>query len=301
MNSVMNFRFLLLALPGPVFAAVVGCSSSAQSPREAFVDQFCTLFEPCCAAGKLSTDPQMCKSWSLWQGPVYDADAGNACLSAMQQAQRGGTLCPALPDVCGQVFSLAYDTVPPGGSCKKNTDCDPGDGRVPPTCNMTSTSADGGVTGTCIQMSKGKAGDGPCFVQYAGALTGASWPSSPPAHALVCDEAEGVWCDFTTNLCKPFAKVGDVCDWTANAPQCGPDATCNEGVPPRCVARLGAGAACDPLAFTCGAGLYCDPGTSQCTPMTALGGACTTGVQCAGECINGTCVSAAQAWVCGTE
>lgn len=284
-------------LAGAVLLAVgVACSSSSGSGASGFVQQYCALFEPCCAAAGLSTTGVHCQDLasSATASDGYDAAAGQACLTAAQAEQAAGTFCTTLGDdipQCSQVFQASGGTAQPGQPCQQDSDCARGAGGGA-TCFDQFSFVDGGTsqTETCIQTSPGQAGDGPCIGTKNGGETIYSWSGqgSPPTQAVVCDVSAGTTCDGTTQKCVALVAVGQPC--TSDG-ACVPSAYCAfAGTSAQCAARLPDGASCAQAPTGCQTTSTCDAATSTCKPLLDNGAACTTGEQCqSSSCVNGAC------------
>jgi hypothetical protein len=283
---------------------VCACSSGGggggTAAAQAFTQQYCDLISPCCSKAGLPGNSQTCQSvvGAFTTSATYDASAGQACLQAMQQASMQSSFCATLggnPPACNGVFMQSGSGAKgPGQPCSLDQDCAaPAGGRA--TCYIHGTIVDGGTasSGSCVQLTSGTAGQGPCLGTVDGSITEYSWngPSAPPGQAFLCNIADGVSCSGTTQKCTALAGTGQPC--TQDVDCVGAD-YCNygsTGAMPTCAQRLALGASCAGVASNaCQSTAYCDPGGQTCKPVLSDGSSCTFDQECQnGSCLNGTC------------
>lgn len=197
---------------------------------------------------------------------AYHADKATECLEGMKTWD-----CrTAAPSVCGSVFKAA-DPRPLGGPCKMSTDCvDSDEGRV--TCAFGADDS----TGTCKVKARPAAGQ-PCG---AGATT--------ETHMYDCTADPGLYCDYATDACKPYATLGEPCDTT----ECNQDSFCDDTTL-RCEALTPVGGDCVDSS-RCIDGGRCDDATGKCVARRAVGDPCEEPDDCASDAcdtINHVCVS----------
>ena len=280
---------------------VVACSSGGAGAGSAsgFGQSYCGMIEPCCAAAGLGTTGVLCNAFaqSAASKGSYDPANGQACLDGMKAEQGSSTFCTTLGNdvpACAHVFSAAGGSVAPGGACSQDGDCATGSGGKA-TCFETSTFGDGGTTTTktCVQLTAGKAGDGPCIGTIEPSFTVYSWNGQgpPPAQAFTCALADGVTCSDSTQTCAALANVGDPCSGSTD---CVSTAYCAFGSGTSgstCAARLADGASCASASSGCQTTSYCDSSSQTCKPYLAPGAACTADAQCQYGCVNQACAN----------
>jgi hypothetical protein len=290
------------------FAAVVACGGSTAGSGggggggtdiNSFANQFCALYEPCCADAGLPANGQQCQVLVVALGGSqgkYDAAAGSACLQALQQLANEGKFCSSGANApeCNKVFAgSSGGTQPPGAACAKDSDCaSSADGKV--TCAFYTTFNDAGGSsdnGSCVLEKPGNAGDSPCIATVKELANGVSetlfnfGSGMPPAQGFACDEANNLYCDSQSHACAALSGVGGACQ---SSDQCTSTAYCDYASH-ACVARAQSGASCSGGAL-CAASLYCDMTSKTCTPSLGNGVACSTSDQCqSSQCINGKC------------
>lgn len=137
---------------------------------------------------------------------------------------------------------LVDGLVAPGGSCYESFEC-----------------------GTGLYCNYAASCPGTCAARVPEGGMAASYQSC----------AEGLYADGS-GICRAYVQVGGSCDGTS-ASSCVDNAFCSGGV---CVARFGAGAACD-RASMCGGVFSCVNGV--CAPPGELGASCTGSNECKGD------------------
>jgi hypothetical protein len=301
---------LSLVAVGVFLGAVVACNGSSSSGGSGFVQKYCQLLTPCCAAAGLPSNGQGCQQLgsSAASEPGYDDAKGQTCLSGMQAEQAAGTLCSTIGDdipECSEVFPQESGSTPPGGTCQTDQDCAIASGGGA-TCYTNFQFTDGGSsqTPTCIQTQPGQPGDGPCIGNKQGSSTIYEWSGSgsPPTQAYLCDPSSGTTCDTTTQKCTALASTGGAC--TSDSSCVAADYCSYSGSGGQCTARLPDGAACGQASNACLTTSSCDTTSSTCTPLLADGSACTTSTQCqSGSCDNQKCSDVGAAFglalICG--
>src|SRR5262245_33343795 len=110
-----------------VAAAIASCGGSGGGDDGAgFIARYCDLYIPCCAARSRPTDGRVCRASFASSGrPAYDAAAGAACLTGLEQmvAASSDRFCAGeddLPAACYQVFT---DEAAAGSTCARDSDC----------------------------------------------------------------------------------------------------------------------------------------------------------------------------------
>jgi hypothetical protein len=275
--------------------AAGGCGGSSSSTGGGaqtsgdFGQQYCALFEPCCAAAGLSTTGQVCQAFvsTATAKGSYDAAAGSACLDALRQQQSSPDFCAKLggnPAACKHVFAASGGSGQPGATCMTDGDCAPaaGGGAL-----CFSSYPDGGTAQvrTCLQTLPGTAGSSPCVGTVNGAVTFFNINPTAPTQGYLCDQADGLYCDAKTTACTALAAVGQSC---AGPEQCVASAYCDYSSL-KCAARAAVGAACTTNRNPpCDVSAYCDGMT--CVKKVASGSPCTAAEQCdSGSCVNAKC------------
>jgi hypothetical protein len=304
-----------LVLPLPiVLVGVVACSSGNGSgdisTASGFADQFCQLFEPCCADAGLSTSGTECHALAALAASkgTYNASAGQACINALQSDSKSSAFCTDLGNnvpQCDNVFNASAGSAGPGQACKQDSDCAkaPGGSAI---CYSQSSFGDGGssTTNTCVQTQKGMAGQGPCVDTVDGNVTSFDWATgTPPSMGYTCDVADGVSCNATTQKCAALGATGQACQQDQD---CVTSDYCAYGGTgsPSCQPRVPAGATCGgATGAQCVTTATCDTSTSTCKALLPSGAACSGGQQCQSSlCSNGKCSASSNlglALLCG--
>jgi hypothetical protein len=297
---VTHFAKLVVVVSGCVLGWLgAGCSPSNSGgadatpvPLEQFPARFagvvCDTVGPCCKSAKVAYDSATCKSAATTYfqafvtesggpGKTYDASAAGGCLSAVQTALQS---CVNFDDnttgvACAHIF---VGSVPLGGACQHDTDCvDHGgcalDGTVG-TCvaalgEQAHAKAGAACNGECIQLK-----DGGVECTSGGSAGGGSTPGGAAASGI-CYASDGLFCSSQTQLCAPFAKIGEACEDQG----CAAGAFCNLG---KCTAQLDSGP-CAGSADACSAKSYCDDASQQCVPRLADGSPCTFSEECSSD------------------
>lgn len=278
--------------------AVDACHGGA-SASPAYVQQYCSLLAPCCPSNEVTPSTQPCEQ--ALEGESYDAAAGQACLSAMQAEQHAGTLCATLggdiPE-CGQAFTPAAGTTPPGHNCEQDSDCAPAAGGSAVCYDAQLSAGEGGIssTGTCVQISAGQVGATPCIGDADGSTTSYSWTGTGalPKQAYVCN---GATCGVTTQTCVALEADGQPC---IEASDCIPADYCaaTSSDQTACAPRLADGSNCVATPYACLTTSSCNA-SSVCAPLVAIGAACQSSSDCqSGRCVGGKCTTANAGLVC---
>ena len=303
----------LVAVP-VAWVWVVACSSSSgsgdASSASGFGQQFCQLFEPCCADAGLSTSGSVCEAFvsEAESKGTYDASAGQACLDALQSASKSATFCTDLGGnlpACNDVFSSGGGAAAAGQPCMTDSQCAaPAGGKA--YCLSHINSVDGGTntTSTCVQAQAGKAGQGPCVATIQGNVTYFTFGSGgTPTMGFSCNVADGVYCDSTSQKCTALAATGQACQQDQ---QCVTSDYCAFGstAGSTCQPRIAVGGACtNGGSNPCVTNAYCDSSSKACESQLATGAACSTNEQCqSGTCNNGKCTGSGNlglALLCG--
>jgi hypothetical protein len=269
-----------MARAWPLVCAVVlgaagvgsGCKDSKkEDPAAAFIARYCDVYKPCCMAAGLPTDGAACRALFA-EAPAYDAAAGEACLSGLQQASGQAGFCEgdvAPPTSCAQALGGSTN-----GACILDSDCPPpdqGDARC------ISGSMNGKVVHQCQTQTRGQLGSTPCVGSVRGGVTQYRGTSdgSIPAQGTLCDAADGLRCDGTA--CVALGAAGEGCSGLSE--ECVDGTFCDVTVG-QCAARKALGAACIDQALECQDGAYCDAASMTCVAQLDIGGACTDNGQC---------------------
>ncbi|HEX2571054.1 MAG TPA: Dickkopf N-terminal cysteine-rich domain-containing protein [Polyangia bacterium] len=202
-------------------------------------------------------------------------------------------------NACGRLYRPA---VRDGGTCKINTECRsnicnafgppgcPGVCAATAGCNRLSCYEDEfcGSSGACAL--RGALGE-PCDAQLgldvcqAGLVCQGSTCSVPAKENDSCTAREqcaaGLFCDLTSNTCKPRLAIGDAC---ASQESCQDGLLCTATTSPPtagvCKPTLDFPSACDPDLATapalCPVHAECDTNTRQCVERLAPGASCAT-------------------------
>ncbi len=299
----------LAGLMASLGAAACSSSGSSASSQQGFAQQFCSLYEPCCADAGLPTSGQACTQLVGSTMATYNAASGQQCLNELKQAQSQPGFCALSPSVapaCSSVFSTSGSaggngssagSVPPGSACKTDADCTPASGGGA-TCLFDGFGDGGASQQVCVQtLPSTTAGQGPCIGTKNGSSTSYSYggTAGPPAKGYICDNASGLSCDVTTMKCAPLVATGGACSSDlecTSADYCAFSSTGTSG--PACAPRIADGSSCaGSLLSACQPTSYCNMTTSLCTASLPAGAACTTGEACASRlCSSGKCSSA---------
>jgi len=273
-----------------------------------FINQFCDVYGPCCAAAGRLGDGQSCRytlteTRGSFLAATYDPEAGEACLNALKAASSDPDFCvdvTSKPRECDRAMGVTGTTAP-GGDCRAVHDCAPSaEGHV--VC-IESARVDT-TTSTCEVEIRGKEGDGPCIytVLPSGERLAAYLPTPDvPPRGILCYNSDGLYCnaDGTADgQCAPLAPIGEACRGSS----CVAGAYCRALI---CAEPTPAGATCIWSVDGCVDGTYCDSMTSVCEPRRAKGVGCLTSYQCLSDnCTDGFCgdssVEAALAFYCGS-
>jgi hypothetical protein len=137
-------------------------------------------------------------------------------------------------------------TVPAGGMCSVDTDCQiaPGAGNAAYCWALT---RDGGFAPSlCFQVSPGMKGSSPCFFTAGAGTMVLQW-NGTSTKGYSCARADGLRCDAATWTCAPSSQAGQPCSVD------------NDCLPAD----------------------HCDTTTSTCAAGKASGMACTSNQECA--------------------
>jgi hypothetical protein len=116
-------------------------------------------------------------------------------------------------------------------------------------------------TGTCVTMQRGALGDECVSSSYEG-YYGATYTAAIVEQAFVyCDAADGLYCDFGTYTCVPYATEGQTC----GSAQCALGLYCEVGL---CHIRASAGAPCT-SPDGCALPLVCENGVCTEPPVAS--------------------------------
>jgi hypothetical protein len=258
---------------------------------DAFITEFCKLFEPCCAAAsKPNTEP--CRN--VWaderEHGHYNPSKGEQCLNEFRAQAKEARFCDGdgvpTPQSCNEVFT-PNGTKKPGEPCEDEWEC-----------AASAEGVVGCVSNRCMVVVKGKEGDD-CIgtMDQAGRLFGSNngdWPR--PERATACYGPDGVYCDARTNQCTKSQDVGASC--VESPPYaCVPTAYC-DATTEQCAAKKDAGQECE-YHFECAEKHYCDTETKKCTPQIPIGQPCTKTEQCKFGCDKGKCAGGFALLLCG--
>ena len=286
--------------------ALVACSSggggggdgTTASSLDAFIAQYCDVYQPCCARAQKPYDPNKCRAFVsafVAQGATYDAARGQGCLDAARAEAQTGAFCDSgLSDAasakCQGVISTsgnANGTKKPGDLCESDGECAPSpDGDV----DCASSFANGATTRKCQVRARGKAGEACVGVRDGNATitSGTSVTDGPAPRVTICRTADGLFCDGKTKTCLRQENVGGGCA-SLDARACVDAAYCDRTTK-LCAARKAQGDACSATTEECAERLFCDDVTDRCAPTLATGAACTRSKECEkGSCTNGKC------------
>lgn len=213
----------------------------------AVVSIVCDSLAQCCAASKLPFDADACAELALLvaptEGPVFFPDVADQCLADLKVWVAATCVDGPSPPSCDRVFS---GSVKSGGACMSSAECEhPPDRRV--TC----------ADGTCRTIPPPEVG------QSCGDPTETEF--------YICPFG-AFYCDFTDDICKATAHVGEPC----NPPQCDAESYCDLGTK-TCVPYHQPGEPCE---GGCARGAYCREADGVCAQRTPLGSPCTQFNEC---------------------
>jgi hypothetical protein len=276
-----------LRIPGLLLLAC--CGGVDTSTSTGFIRGYCDLVSHCCSLGvgldacrQRITPPSMVES-------SYDQAAGADCIKQVQAALSAGTFCGTyLPGAqsCPDVYkgSLAG----PGESCSRDGDCAPStQGAV--HCVVTTSNLH---SMTCQVQTRGKEGDGPCFLTLDGDnFSLGPEPMGPIGYA--CDRKDNLFCGGSAT-CERIQDVGSNCDlydsgYREPTPSnsCVATAYCDHATM-QCAARASIGGDCSSAG--CVDTAYCDPNTNQCAARKPDGSACSDIYnECSSDCFDKVC------------
>ena len=269
--------------------AVAACSDDDESSSgSAFISEYCQLLMPCCTQAGYSSDPGQCKALltaAVSSGLEYNESKGEECLAAMRAASSDPDFCTKGPgDACDDAFSNGNSgTVQPGGPCESDSDCADSDQGKGECYHYYEDSASFEV---CVIVADGQADSEPCIGTRNESYTMYNSSGPPPTLGYICDEADGVYCDSSSQKCVAFRAVGEACSYSD---RCANDAYCtSESV---CALRLAVGSTCtSTYGDECVKTAYCDEDTMTCKQKLEGGAACTSSDEClSGWCTNNKC------------
>jgi hypothetical protein len=274
---------LLWAVAFGIAGAGTGCKSD-DDPGAAFIARYCDVYKPCCTAAGLPGDGQACRAlFASAASPMakYDATAGEACLTGLQQRVGEPGFCEGdilPPSACAQAFGGTA-----GSACLQDGDCPPSNEGI---VSCVSTYTGGATVRKCQVQTRGTSGSTPCVGSVRGDVTAYGGTSSGdvPDQGFLCYADDGLRCDGTA--CVALASVGASC---ALSSDCVDGAFC-DATSGLCGARKPTGAECIGQALECQDGSYCDETALRCAAQLAVGATCVDNVQClTGNCPDGSC------------
>ncbi len=276
----------------------VAPSGGASVPNaDAFFNEFCSAFSPCCAQVGKSTDGASCKQrFALSTADSeYDPVKGQVCINEIRAQQNNVDFCTnpgSSSKACEGTFrekGSGVGTKEPGEECSKDGDCAPSsEGSV----RCESAYRNGSVVGMGCQLriEGGREGDGPCLgtkkgltTMYESAIASSDGRTLPPARGYLCDVADGVYCSRDTS-CRKLQNIGETCD-TVSQYACVSSAYCDFSSK-TCVAKVPVGGNCASTWEACTESGYCDTTTSKCVARFSDGTACSR----SDECISNLCL-----------
>jgi hypothetical protein len=297
-------RFLALAA---AWAGQVGCGSGTGAGSQlggcdggcpqltpaddAFVTSYCTKIEACCVVNnyRMAPDVAACKAQLAKNGFSRDPAVQSACLSELQDLASGGAVChPKVADLGDPCVRLHYE---PSGSKGPGEPC---------TAAGECAGAAGSITlciGGCVQMARGKAGDGVCMGDASDDGVIIAAPISQPNTSqqifkgVLCERRAGLYCSFESdqrlNTCQPLRAGGAACNYSrscASARCYGGDSTDGTAVG-ACHPIVSAGQQCLDNFGVCDEASYCDSSVSPavCAPRSPAGSTCTSMEMCSSD------------------
>jgi len=274
---------LMVAALG-VAATFASCGGGGDDGGAAFIARYCDLYVPCCAERGLPTDGRVCRaSFGSTGRPAYDATAGTACLTGLEQmvAASRDRFCGGeddLPPACYEAFT---DEAAPGSTCARETDC------PPPSAGQVRCAAVSVVNGVdlrkCQVMLPGQEGSTPCVGTVAAGVITYSSSGDGATEVYLCDRAAGLRC--AGDACVRLPIEGEPC---SVSDECAEGTFCDFTLG-TCGARKPIDAACGDQPLECVAGAYCNE-VLVCAAQLADGAACAANVQCvSGNCPAGAC------------
>jgi hypothetical protein len=285
---MVNLRFASGLVAGALLLSCGGGGGAGTSSE--FIASYCDLLAPCCAMANRKADGKQCRALlGAFAPTMYDARAGQTCLNELRAASGKADFCTSdLNNVsCDGAFpQSAAGTKKPGETCTEDDDCAPSaEGRV--ECQHLSSG--GAEIRKCQLQVTGKEGDQPCVgtVEANGTSFSFGTGSDIPTRGYLCRVADGLHCDWKTNVCTRFKAVGTDC---ATMDECGPTAFCDSTR--KCAARKNAGEACTGGfgRAECVEAAYCQAASMTCAAKLGNGAACTGDEECKStSCVNGKC------------
>jgi hypothetical protein len=282
-------------------STTIGADAASTGPAgtfaAAFASTFCDSLAGCCRQAGFdpslclaTVQPQMTAIFTLRAADPkvrFDEAAGTSCINAYRTALTACTdakLWHQVDDFCVPVF---HGTVPAGGSCTEDYQCDI-EGTRTPGCS----------SGVCVpgypdayNAPHGVLGD-PCIAtcQNAGGCSYSTkvTATAPVTATAACWTDDGVYCS-SDGLCAATPALGQACAYSAYCAYRGKDAHCKSG---SCAADFATGA-CQSN-DECLAPSYCDhsadASSGQCAPLKPNGAKCGNSNECAeGQCYNFAC------------
>jgi hypothetical protein len=145
---------------------------------------------------------------------VVDARTAEACIAALAAAREDCAAPP--PHACDGLYVRQRKA---GEACTAAYECAPGERSA--GCLFDEPSA---TVGVCVESARGTNGD-PCLGSCPGDTPCSFTTSgvSPSSTGATCFGADGLYCDGTLHVCKPFLSMWDYCDEQV---ACGPAAVC---------------------------------------------------------------------------
>lgn len=206
---------------------------------------------------------------SLGPNVTFDRRKAAECVDALRAGScQSGDLFGAV--AIGACIQALHGTVPSGGSCVNDIECESSDCAVDASCAQQC------CAGTC--QPKWPAGDACALFDY-----------DP---ATMCPAGSSCSCLTGTCSCRPRVADGERCYTSLDCADGSICAISNTGT---CQKPLAAGSTCDPrVLYACDVGLGCDPATERCAAKLRVGERCTVeGMDCVvfAECVDSTCTA----------
>ncbi len=271
----------------------------------AFITSYCNAIVPCCVKAGLPGRGQGCEAFlgALENPSTYSPTAGEMCLQAIQQLSTQADFCSGTGNsssACDAVFAVTGQgsgSGAPGALCMTDSDCAAPTGGSS-VCWQQTMFVDGGTqsTASCIELSVGKNGQGPCLETLGTNESSTSWSGAtpPPDQAYLCKLSDGIYCNSSTRMCTTLGITGQPCE---EDQECVVGDYCSAPTfgMAICAPRIADGASCSSSSSfsttgPCQTTSYCDSSSMTCKPQLADGAACTLDQQCpTRSCVNGKC------------
>ncbi|MCA9642881.1 MAG: hypothetical protein H6718_28655 [Polyangiaceae bacterium] len=279
MRSLARFGLIgafLVSLP-------VACSSGGSGgvSSEEFGARYCALFQPCCQGAGIVTEQTACKALFSFSSSK-NAAAAEDCLKQYEEAAKAADWCETFstfprPQSCEQAYPQGNGsggggntgTKPPGTECNDDDEC------LAPSGGEANCSYDFDLSKDfCTQYQFVGEGE-TCKGTRDDNLTETSGVGSGVYEVPLCNTADGLYCDYSTEKCAKQAGLDGECSSSLGCT--GDDLYCSG----TCKTKVAPGGSCADSWSACDDAGYCDSfGTDTCLARKPNGEGCDSNEQC---------------------